>query len=91
MKLYPLVEKFLIVDDPETTVVLLLLLLRILWLGCWVRFTDLQLVLPGEAGVPVQSGAEVEGVGEGAGDDVEGGGPCGVWVTCGMRRSCAGF
>ena len=57
--LYPLVEKLLIVDDPETTVVLLLLLLRILWLGRGVRLTVLRLVLPGEAWVPVQSGAEV--------------------------------
>ena len=72
VKLYPLV------DDPETTVVLLLLLLRILWLGRGIRFTVLRLILPGEAGVPVQYGAEVEGVGEGVGDDVEGGGPCGV-------------
>ena len=78
VKLYPLVEKFLIVDDPETTVVLLPLLLRILWLGRGIRFTVLRLVLSGEAGVPVQYGAEVEGVGEGVGDDVEGGGPCGV-------------
>ena len=70
VKLYPLVEKFLIVDDPETTVILLLLLLRILWLGRGIRFTVLRFVLPGEAGVPVQYGTEVEGV--------EGGGPCGV-------------
>ena len=71
-------EKYFIVDEPETAKVLLLLLLRILWLERGIGFTVLHLLLPGEAGVPVQFGAEVEGVGEGVGEGVEGGGPCGV-------------
>ena len=72
-------------------VVVLLLLLLILWLGRGVRFTVLRSILPNEAEVSVKSGAEVKGVGEGAGVDVVGSGPCEVWVTCGVRWSCAGY
>ena len=36
-------------------------------------FTVLHLLLPSEAGGPVQLGAEVEGVGAGVGGSVEGG------------------
>ena len=95
-KLYPSVEKVLIVDEPDKAKVLLLLLLRVLCLGCGVRFTSLteftvlHLLLPSEAGGPVQFGEEVEGDGAGVGEG-EGGGPCGVWVTCGVRRLCDGL
>ena len=71
-------------DEPDRAKVLLLLLLRVLWLGRGGRFTSLteftvlHLLLPSEAGGPVQFGEEVEDVGAGVGEGVEGGGPCGV-------------
>ena len=87
LKLYPLAENLLIVDDPDATIVLLLLLLRIRWLGRGLRFICLLCMLPDGAGGPVQLGGEVKGGGVGAGDDVGSGGPCGVWVALGVRRS----
>ena len=87
VKLYPLVEKFLIVDEPDVTVVLLLLLLQIRWLGRGVRFTRLLCVLPEGAGGPIQSEGEAKGGEVGAGDGVGSGGPCGVWVAWGVRQS----
>ena len=87
LKLYPLAENLLIVEDLDVTMVLLLLLLRIRWLGRGIRFIRLLCMLLDEAGGPVQLGEEVEGDGVGAGDDVGSGSPCGVWVTLGVRRS----
>ena len=76
-------------DDPDATIVLLLLLLRIRWLGRGIRFTHLLCMLPEGAGGPIQPGGEVEGGDVGAGDGVGSGGPCGVWVALGARRSRA--
>ena len=70
LKLYPLAEKLLIVEDPDATIVLLLLLLRIRWLGRGIHFIRLLCMLPDVAGGPVQLGGEVEGGGVGASDDV---------------------
>ena len=70
LKLYPSVEKFLIVDELDTIDVLLLFLLRILWFRRWVRLLRLLLNLPEGAESPIQS---EEGVVEG-GVGVSGGG-----------------
>ena len=94
-KLYPTAVKSGIVDDADKAIVLLLLFLRIFWLcrGLGLaKHTDLVcvlLLLPSGAGGPVQVGAVVVGVVAGVGAGGVGVGPCGVQVSCGLRRLCA--